>query len=616
MKFPSKARLALVLGVAVTALFAGYREVVKRQDLRHARHYALGKHINNFLSEYSKAFTASFEDGDLAAFAGFYSEDYSAPGRGRWTLGEALRQGDVLVTELTASGGASYDKPAVIEEFTQYFQELQAIEKLACKIYLIEQPDPDNVVLTTKFFLDAVDRQGRLFQDRRIIRWRLVNETPGSVPPDWKVASDELVHGVRAAGGGASFSGVDLAAAGIDYSHSHDPKLNIEFSKLDPTTGERKLKFGLVGYAPGGVAAADYNQDGRPDIFFPDGVRSRLYRNDTFENAGELTFTDVSAQAGLDDLGEAVAGIFADVDNDGDRDLFVTRYMAENQLFSNNGDGSFSNDSAAAGLDLVAPSMSATFLDYDRDGFLDLFVGVYGNSFEQVPRIMFFARNGERSRLYRNVPLLDGSGVATGRRKFVDVSQQAGIIDTGWTLSVAAGDYDSDGYTDLALANDFGQKVLYRNNGDGTFSDETKRAGVYDIGPGMSASFGDFNDDELLDLYTANVQSNQRWFGEDVTVSQYLRNVLKSKWALLDATEYLGLYNLIGSGWTELGTAVGEGNSLFQNNGDGTFKELKDSRTNMAGWGWSTAFLDVDNDSQLDIYAANGWISNDPTTDL
>ncbi len=617
MKRSRKAFLVLVfVSIAMLVSLLAYRHTAERQDRRHARHYELGKRINNYLGEYSAAFTDSFDEGNTVKLAEFYSDEYSALGRGRWSLAKTREQSDVVVTELSAVGGADYDKTAVVEELVEYLGGLSAIEKLACKIYLIEQPDPDDLVLTTKFFLDAVDKEGRLFQDRRIIRWRLVNEPPGSVPQNWKIARDELVHGVRAAGNGGLFSKVNLASAGIDFRHARDPKLDLNFSKRNSRTGEQKLKFGLVGYAPGGVATVDYDLDGRQDIFFPDGVRSRLYRNESAAETGELVFEDVTREAGLDGIGEAVSGIFADVDNDGDKDLFVARYMAANQFFDNNGDGTFADRSAEAGLDLKAPSMSATFLDYDRDGFLDLFVGAYGNAFEEVPRIMFFARNGGRSRLYRNEALLDDAGVPTGRRTFFDVSAEAGIVDTGWTLAVAAGDYDSDGHPDLALANDFGQKVLYRNNGNGTFDDMTTHAGVLDIGPGMSVAFADFNDDEQLDLYTANVHSNQRWYGEDVTVGQYLRNVVKTKWAILDALEYLDLYRRIGNDWINLGTSVGEGNSLFANNGDGTFHELKESDTNMAGWVWSAPFFDADNDSRLDIYAANGWISNNPTTDL
>jgi len=183
-------------------------------------------------------------------------------------------------------------------------------------------------------------------------------------------------------------------------------------------------------------------------------------------------------------------------------------------------------------------------------------------------------------------------------------------------LAVAAGDYDGDGYPDLISANDFGRKNLYRNLGDGTFADVAKEAGVLDFSGGMGVTFGDANSDGRLDIYTSNINSNQRWYGEQVTITSYLRNVVATRWALLDMGEYLKMYDLVGADWVELGKEVGEGNSLFQNEGDGTFRELKDSHTNRAGWGWSVAFFDADNDADLDLYAANGWISNDPTSDL
>ncbi|HKG14669.1 MAG TPA: VCBS repeat-containing protein, partial [Pyrinomonadaceae bacterium] len=106
------------------------------------------------------------------------------------------------------------------------------------------------------------------------------------------------------------------------------------------------------------------------------------------------------------------------------------------------------------------------------------------------------------------------------------------------------------------------------------------------------------------------------WFGEDMTVSQYVRNVARTKWLLLDAGEYKKFYDLVGPNWTEIGTMIGEGNSLFRNNRDGTFTELKDSHTNRAGWSWGVAFFDMDNDTDLDIYAANGWITNKNKDDL
>ena len=196
------------------------------------------------------------------------------------------------------------------------------------------------------------------------------------------------------------------------------------------------------------------------------------------------------------------------------------------------------------------------------------------------------------------------------------MTEKSGTGDTGWTLAVAAADYDNDGYPDIATANDFGRKNLYHNNHDGTFTEVAKQAGVLDFSGGMGLTWGDFDDDGYLDLYTSNINSNQRWFGEDMTVSQYMRNVIRTKYAITDLGEYWKVYQLLGPRWTELGKMIGEGNRLFHNNGDGTFRQVKDSHTNRAGWGWSVAFFDYDNDTKLDIYAANGWISNAPNTDL
>lgn len=587
--------LVVLTGLAVaTALY-----LMNRKDEEHAKFYATGKSVNKFLGDYSKAVKDGFERRDAEPVARLYSERFSSPARGRWMMRADGNQSDVAVFTVVRDGGADFAKADIREEAARYYSSLDSIKNIWTKIDMIEQVELERrVTLRVKFILDGVDPQGALFQDRHFYRWTLENEgAPGEY--NWRIVRDELIEGLRVAGDGGGFRELDPAAVGIDFKHSRDPKLN-------GRENAARMKFDIIEHGSGGASAVDYDGDDRPDIFFPDGVRSRLYRNVGDAAAGEVKFQDVTTEAGLDGVDQANAGIFADVDNDGDSDLFVARYLAPNKFFVNNGDGTFTDRSREMGLDYESTSVSAVFLDYDRDGFVDLYVAAYGDAFREVPRLPFFALNANSNRLFHN----------EGGRGFRDVTEQSGTGDTGWALAVSAADYDADGDPDLAVANDFGRKCLFRNNGDGTFTDVAKEAGVLDFSGGMGLVFGDFDDDGLLDLYTSNINSNQRWFGEDMTVSQYVRNVARSKWLLVDAGEYKKFYDLVGSDWVQIGTMIGEGNSLFRNNGDGTFSELKDSHTNRAGWSWSVAFFDMDNDTDLDLYAANGWITNKLKDDL
>lgn len=601
-------RIFLLLCACLGAGAALGLYVMALKDKEHARFYNTGKSVNQYLGNYKHALEEAFKHGDVSEVMTFYSEHYTSPARGHWKLEPSRNESGIASFKLVGQGGKDYTKQDVHDELAEYLRGLASVDDIKLKIDMIEKIELErSVVLTVKLILDGTDHQGSIFQDRNFYRWYLVNEG-GASAYDWKIVRDELVEGIRVGGNGRSFTAIeaekDLASIGIDYKHARDPKLDIKGLGA-------KLKFGVIEHAEGGVSAVDYNNDGRPDIFFADGQRSRLYRNDGVDASARAHFTDVTNEVGLDGIDQACAGLFADVDNDGYQDLFVTRYMAPNKFYHNNGNATFTDKSAEFGFDPqdarnTAPSMSATFLDYDRDGYVDLYVGLYGNAFEEIPRLPFYATNGEANRLYHN----------EGGRGFRDVTQQSGTGNTGWTLAVAAGDYDNDGYPDLASADDFGRKNLYHNNRDGTFSEVAKEAGVLDFSGGMGITFGDFDSDGYLDLYTSNINSNQRWFGEDMTVSQYMRNVMRTKYAVADFGEYWKVYKLLGPRWTELGKMIGEGNRLFHNNGDGTFKQLEKSHTNRAGWGWSVAFFDYDNDTNLDIYAANGWISNAPNTDL
>ncbi|MCH9651609.1 MAG: VCBS repeat-containing protein [Deltaproteobacteria bacterium] len=581
-----------------------------------ARFYDLGTSISTFLKGYCSALKEVSAQGP-AALADFYSDSYRAPRRGGWQWQPQEPEGQIArwalyprgsssdeeagnPAEAASEAGAGDGKQQALEEVVDYLSQMASIESTACKIDLIEQGEAGTrAVLTVKFVLDGVDHAGRLLEDRSFHRWWLTQEGDASVGLGWRLTDETVVNGVRVAGDGGGFEELPVKDLGIDFHHQRDPKLD----RFQPDSG---LRFAVMGHAGGGLAVADFDQDGWEDLFFTDGVDSRLYRHQGLGEEGLPRFVDVTEVAGLSGLGQAHSALFGDVDGDRDLDLFVGRYLAPSKLYLNRGDGTFEDRSQAWGVDVVLPASSATFLDYDRDGDLDLYLGAYGNAFDEIPRLPFFAENGGRNALFEN----------DAGSRFTDVTAAAGVGDTGWTLAVTAGDANGDGWPDLAIANDFGKKTLYLNRQDGTFRDATQEAGVLDFSGGMGLAFGDFDGDGDADLYTSNIKSNQRWYGEDMTVSQYLRNVLRTRWAIGDATEYWRLYRLLDGEWSGLGQQTGEGNSLFANQGDGTFQELHDSQTHQAGWSWGVAFADFDNDLDLDLYAANGWISATPGTDL
>ena len=589
--------LVLLIGVGVALALAG----MSRGDREHDRFYAAGASVKGFLGDYCKTLTEAFEGGDPGVLAKMYSERYAAPGRGSWALQPLDREGGADIYELRAIGDDDFDLERRLAEAADYLAGLSGISEMECKIHLIEDVTPAGLVrLTVRYVLAGTAADGREMEDRFLQRWVVEPDSDPEASEAWSIVSDELVSGTRTlASGERVFQPLDLVAAGIDFQHRRDPK-------LDRKKHSAELHFDLYQHAAGGVSAADFDQDGWQDLFFVDGVDSRLYRHAGLDEDGRPRFTDVTAEAGLDGIDQAQSALFADFDNDGDRDLFVARYLAPCRLYINRGDGVFDERSAEMGLDFVVAASSTTLLDFDRDGFLDIYVGAYGNAFEAIPRLPFFATNGDTNRLYRN---LAGQG-------FEDVTAASGAGDTGWSLAVAAGDYDGDGWPDLGVANDMGRKSLYRNNGDGTFTDVAAAAGVLDFSGGMGIAFGDLDNDGLLDLYTSNIYSNQRWFGEDQTIRQYMRNVLRTRWAITDFGEYWKLQRLVGSAWREIGYQIGEGNSVFRNAGDGTFDEVVDTPASFAGWSWGVALEDYDNDTDLDLYAANGWISATPATDL
>ena len=324
-----------------------------------------------------------------------------------------------------------------------------------------------------------------------------------------------------------------------------------------------------------GAAFFDYDNDGDLDLYIvnsaplPGFVTAMSPTNVLYRNDGDSGFTDVTAEAGVGHLGYGMGCGTADYDNDGDPDLYVTNFGV-NVLYRNNADGTFTDVTVYAGVgDSDRWSSSCAFVDYDQDGNLDLYVVNYLD-YDIVEDGEWYDTNGRR--IYSNPRVYKGVSDTLYRNRgdgtFTDVTQRVGVYnDTGKGLGVTCGDYDNDGRIDIYVANDTTPNFLYRNMGDGTFMDLGVIAGVaYNedgvAEGGMGVDFGDYNNDGFLDIFVTNFSR--------------------------------------------------ETNTLYRNNSNGIFTDvtyiahLGDPSFLKLGFG--TKFFDADNDSDLDLFVANGHV--------
>ncbi len=345
-----------------------------------------------------------------------------------------------------------------------------------------------------------------------------------------------------------------------------------------------------------GVAVGDFDGDGCEDLLLAGSPELSLHRNRC-----DGTFEDVTSVVGLPRPYPAAAGgaVFFDYDNDGWADLFVAAVKGGDRLFHNEGGRRFVDVTVRSGIPAGRWGSMPIIADYDRDGRLDVYVVRMGDHGETAPRPPYDARNGVPGTLLHN----EGDGT------FRDVTDEAGVGSPGWDMAGAWGDYDGDGWPDLYLANEFGNNRLYRNEGDGTFSDRTDESGTVDGGSNMGATWGDYDGDGDLDLFVAGMHANSRWilFHPDFPLPLPLHARIM-RWVMPKQVQRVS---------DKITERLSRGSTLFRNEGDGTFTDVSDVAGVRDGqWGWGAEFLDYDNDGRLDLYAVNGFISGPIPDDL
>ncbi len=526
---------------------------------------------------------------DVAAFGKFYASDFRGAPLGLTGL-KLSDERDGVRNYPFQSSGASADRAAALAEWQEYLKGFDNIEEAHLYVNRLESwGSASDLVANVRFELIGTPiGESRSAIDRGFFRLRLRASAEGT-----QITSAQLIEGNRIVATEPHF--VDVAAkAGVDF-------LNRYYPAYLPENRDKPLAFGMLKYGPGGITAVDYDNDGFYDLFVPDGVEARL-----FHNRGDGSFEDVTAKSGLAGLDGVGVGVFADYDNDGDKDAFISRTFKPNQIWRNNGDGTFSDVTAKTGIDEDCCTTVASWGDIDNDGWLDLYVGRYLEPRKSIPTT-FYARNGEPNQLYRN----NGDGT------FTNITEKAGVGEVGLCLGTVFGDYDDDGDADLYVVNDFGRKTLYRNNGISTFTDVTVESGTLAYGAGMSASFGDYDNDARLDIYVANIRSEEAWFAEWPTVLRYMMNSWKQGVWMSDMPLYFQIFQQSGFEFVKVFKDMASGNTLLRNRGDGTFEDTTwDAGGNPPGWFWGSGFADFDNDGWQDIYAADGWVYNDKGTEI
>ncbi|MCB0639455.1 MAG: VCBS repeat-containing protein [Lewinella sp.] len=368
------------------------------------------------------------------------------------------------------------------------------------------------------------------------------------------------------------FERVDPAVSGIDFVNVIEDTYELNYLVNESI------------YQGAGVGVGDFNQDGLPDLVFcGNAVPEKLYINE-----GNLTFSDRSAGSGLDGGDTWTTGVaIGDVNNDGWPDIYLCSFVHDepqrrrNLLFINNGDLTFSEQGRAYGVADLGYSVTANFLDYDKDGALNLYVANQPPTTNTLRRELNVRQDYQYTdRLYRN----EGNG------KFTDVTVAAGVRNYSYSLSATVADLNNDGWPDIYVACDYEEPdFFYLNNGDGTFSNIADRALRHMSNFSMGADIADINNDGWLDIYTADM----------VAADNYR---LKANMSGMNPEKF---WNLANNGYHFQYMY----NALQLNRGNGLYSEIAQlAGVSNTDWSWAPLLADFDNDGWKDLFVTNGLL--------